>query len=881
MESINLVAPLLPAVGRIAGRGSCILLSMTPDLVESGLRRAIILTTSHVISKRVEAHGLEATFFEHPMQGMQDRQKHPVVVLLRPEHVFLTSAEDPKTKQQQQQSKSSVNGDGATGGLSAGGDANSGGVRNNSGSTGADGKNNSATSSNDSIGYTIVACDVDGRNFDMNVVRSSSGRVSYARTSEYDTYGTTTKRMSKYRPLYTSTNSNSNNNGSSSNPASDSAMLAGSVNRATFLTHSAADSINFEADERRRHEEERAAELAKLPPASIASMMPIGLPLVQSRCPAVKKGDSHLVVTHASGGPSRKIYTLTVGEAYDNYCVYNEVDTTAMFSSGGVVFSGETGDFIGLQHQSPGPDCSHYCMYIREITQHLFLSHSLGLVQVPILDGNVEDIGGMVGTVAKSIMDRDTYVLGEEPLWKRQRDALNRGNPVDHVTQSSAPHGRGVLTTESRQLHVRERARYGGDFSQLVDYQELEREWKLRARYVPPTLLVADHLEVFQHYYDRSRYASLVHMVGCFGYHPLLTKLILTRLISHEHRNELCDFSEHHGMPPLLELLERNASNGDIVQAGMTALGRLTQYELNREALNRYNGLQTLLALLRGWPNTSNIVDWGCFCLLNMSSSNTLRHRENVKQIAEQGGVALLVGFVRDLGISSGPGRSGHIVRWGLQALCNCIGDDKRVFDLAMEAGICSVVIDALVQYADSTYSLLGPAACLVQLVHLEMFDAAVDYLISAGALSVLVSILRSIANNHLRLLSSSSSSSSSGAGGGGDLGNAGRGRTGSFSYAGGTAEGTRDDGHNKSSSSSSANNGTGGGGASIGTDTQVAQHLLTALGHIVENRGPQIRLELTKLGCAEVSAACARAFPKETELVNVVATLVSALGNY
>jgi hypothetical protein len=397
------------------------------------------------------------------------------------------------------------------------------------------------------------------------------------------------------------------------------------------------------------------------------------LPLLRSLA-AIAEGDTHLIVTHRNGR-DRKYEVVRVGAVHPSHCTYPDVDLSADFSTGGAVFD-RRGDFVGLHHHSGD---SSYCIFIRDVVDHLYRSMVLGHVGLPILKSNSEDHH-----------DRD-------------RDYAHDGS-VSGIATRGLP-----------------RNPYGaGDVVEDMALQRA-REGRLDDGGTPATLLVRKHQEVWAEYYDPLRYESLVLMLHAFHHHTALLRLIVEQLTSHRHRGHIDSLARHGGIGILLEALDGHPYDEALVAAGITALGRISLYEENREALSKYSGVQTVLSLMQEYRNTDVITQWGAYCLINLCH-DTQRAQDNISAFVAHSGVLLVTGNMRRFPDSR------YGVRWGAELLAYVVQDSKVHFDVAIDNGVCTLLAENLERYAADEDVAAQLCALLHNLTHYELFSAAVDF---------------------------------------------------------------------------------------------------------------------------------------------------------
>lgn len=121
------------------------------------------------------------------------------------------------------------------------------------------------------------------------------------------------------------------------------------------------------------------------PKRTIGRITPLPLPILVSKIPDVKVGDTHLFVTHNDGRTLCYQVGIVV-EVYPHHCVYEHARSDSILSSGGPAFD-VNGNFIGIQHQCGE---NSFCVFIRSLVIHLFDSATLGPCRISLW-GDEED----------------------------------------------------------------------------------------------------------------------------------------------------------------------------------------------------------------------------------------------------------------------------------------------------------------------------------------------------------------------------------------------------------------------------------------------------------------------------------------------------------
>jgi hypothetical protein len=301
------------------------------------------------------------------------------------------------------------------------------------------------------------------------------------------------------------------------------------------------------------------------------SIRPLTLPLIASKIPKISPGDLHLAISHVDGLTTRRSFGFTVDTVFDGHSTYTTSDLATTFASGGAVFN-HNGEFIGLHHEF-GDD--NYCIHVASIVEHLYQSLVLGRIGIPIMNRNAEGH-------RTEPSEHDGSITGIDLLSRIDQEPYGDGSVVEDL-------GR-------------------------IEYQNRKRQQRVRQ-----TLVMRDHVEVFEELYDPNKYESLVLMLHAFHSHSKLLRMILDQLLSATHRDSMPQLAKLGGIGVLLEALASlKQHNVPVMTTGLTLVGRMSLYDDNREALSKYSGVQTILSLLQEYINSAEVVQWGMYALLNL-----------------------------------------------------------------------------------------------------------------------------------------------------------------------------------------------------------------------------------------------------------------------
>ena len=434
---------------------------------------------------------------------------------------------------------------------------------------------------------------------------------------------------------------------------------------------------------------------------SISCILPLALPLIVSKIPKTEVGDRHLLVTHVNGEGRRKYYVCTVVEVNENYCVYEQVDPTAHFASGGPVFS-KGGEFIGIQHQSGD---FNFCIFIRDVVVHLFDSAMLGGCGIKIGDTDGERIG-----------DEDAYHPSNSALHvlKDEQHRAATGGLLDPPNDESVGPA--------------------GDF--VIPYHVYERR-RVKVAQGPPqeTLLLRKHLEIWKEWYDPSDYRSLVLLLHAFPHHSKLLGLVLKELTCHEQRHNIHRIAELGGIGVLVEALDNMAFNESVMVAGMTALGRISLYDENRDALTRCDGTTVVARLLGEYINSNDVAQWAIYCLLNMCHGNASAS-ENIATVVRCDGLRTILKAVAIWE------KSPYLQKWAAALLGHIVADNKAFFDMAIELRVCSMAVDRIQAFKSEDHVVTSLVFLVERLTHFDSYAAAAHFFYKCGMIATLAEIL-------------------------------------------------------------------------------------------------------------------------------------------
>jgi hypothetical protein len=170
------------------------------------------------------------------------------------------------------------------------------------------------------------------------------------------------------------------------------------------------------------------------------------------------------------------------------------------------------------------------------------------------------------------------------------------------------------------------------------------------------------------------------------------------------------------------------------------AIARLSLYDLNRDAFARCDTAVTLLRWMDAAPPGPSFVrtlEWGHYAVLSLTAPDATSARDTARAVVEAGGVALIAAHLTAHGATSP-----HLARWAATGLAHLIGDDKNIFDVALDYDACGLVHDLIQTWEREPYPLVGALQLLRALIALESYEAAVDLVQENGTLATLISAL-------------------------------------------------------------------------------------------------------------------------------------------
>ena len=90
-------------------------------------------------------------------------------------------------------------------------------------------------------------------------------------------------------------------------------------------------------------------------------------------------------------------------------------------------------------------------------------------------------------------------------------------------------------------------------------------------------------------------------MVHAFNYNAPMLKRICREMVTRAHRDSIGHLAKLGAVGVILESLVSTPYDEDLVEAGMTLVGRASLHSDNQEALSTYSGVQAVLSVMQGY----------------------------------------------------------------------------------------------------------------------------------------------------------------------------------------------------------------------------------------------------------------------------------------
>nr|CCD16436.1 unnamed protein product [Trypanosoma congolense IL3000] len=405
---------------------------------------------------------------------------------------------------------------------------------------------------------------------------------------------------------------------------------------------------------------------------------PLPLPLLLSRLPPVKVGDTHLIISHINGW-ERRYVVLTVNAVGKESCRYDFDDIHSEYSSGGPIFDMQ-GNFIGIQHQR---GFSAYGIFASFIVRDLFQSMVLGICRLPIAETRHSVDECSVYAEKNGGASQGSFYMGGGSL----RLSTQMGNRTDSPESFRLP--------------------------QFDDAMQVK---KVSPLHDPP---LCD--DVWKEFY--TDFQSIALILYSFSHSPQVTKTALEELASKEYTKDLPEAASIGVIGILLEIVDEYADNVEVLSAAVIALARASLYKLNREAIFRCEGILTLLHIMDEYSYHVSIQHWGFCCLCNVMDADSLVRSDAIRLFVQYDGIDLAIEVL------SAHRNESHVLRQTSFALSCVVREHVRYMDIMVSYGIGSILVGCMKSNAEDHFALLGLTKLLYELLYGALKSSGVSNL--------------------------------------------------------------------------------------------------------------------------------------------------------